>query len=130
MTKLPYDFDLLFDIKSVEELHRILLEDSLDIFQDQKDLEELMDAHAIPFPEGYIRINKSGFPRIIWIDKNGDILEFARDIEKAVLFDELQTWTTSRWSALQKTKDERCGKCGRMFWHHIKIKMNLENGHG
>ena len=56
----------------------------------------------------------------------GDILEFARAIEKAVLFDELQTWTTSRWSALQETKDERCGKCGRMFWHHIKTKMNLE----
>ena len=57
---------------------------------------------------------------------DGDILEFARAIEKAVLFDELQTWTTSRWSALQETKDERCGKCGRMFWHHIKAKMNLE----
>lgn len=30
---------------------------------------------------------------------DGDILDFARAIEKAVLFDELQTWT-----ALQKTK--------------------------
>jgi hypothetical protein len=39
-----------------------------------------------------------------------DIEDFARAIEKAVLFDELQTWTTSRWWALQKTKDERCGK--------------------
>ena len=57
---------------------------------------------------------------------DGYILEFARAIEKAVLFDELQTRTTSRWSALQETKDERCGKCGRMFWHHIKAKMNLE----
>jgi phosphoribosylaminoimidazole-succinocarboxamide synthase len=57
---------------------------------------------------------------------DGDILEFARAIEKAVLFDELQTWTTSRWWALQTTKDERCGKCGRMFWHHIKAKMHLE----
>jgi len=55
-----------------------------------------------------------------------DVLDFARAIEKAVLFDELQTWTTSRWWALQKTKDERCGKCSRMFWHHIKAKMNLE----
>lgn len=58
--------------------------------------------------------------------EHGDIVDFARAIEKAVLFDELQTWTTSRWSALQETKDERCGKCGRMFWHHIKAKMNLE----
>ena len=55
-----------------------------------------------------------------------DVIDFARAIEKAVLFDELQTWTTSRWSALQITKDERCDKCGRMFWHHIKTKMNLE----
>ena len=55
-----------------------------------------------------------------------DVLDFARAIEKAVLFDELQTWTTSKWTALQKTKDERCGKCGRMFWHHIKAKMNLD----
>jgi len=55
-----------------------------------------------------------------------DIEDFARAIEKDVLFDELQTWTTSRWWALQTTKDERCGKCGRMFWHHIKEKMNLE----
>ena len=54
-----------------------------------------------------------------------DVIDFARAIEKAVLFDELQTWTTSRWS-LYQAKDERCGKCGRMFWHHIKAKMNLE----
>jgi len=54
------------------------------------------------------------------------VIDFARAIEKAVLFDELQTWTTSRWVKLQTTKDERCGKCGRMFWHHIKTKMNLE----
>jgi hypothetical protein len=56
-----------------------------------------------------------------------DIEDFARAIEKAVLFDELQTWTTSRRFALQTTKDERCGKCGRMFWHHIKAKINLED---
>jgi uncharacterized OB-fold protein len=27
---------------------------------------------------------------------------------------------------MRKIKDERCGKCGRMFWHHIKAKMNME----
>ena len=26
-----------------------------------------------------------------------DVLDFARAIEKAVLFDELKTWTESRW---------------------------------
>ena len=57
---------------------------------------------------------------------DGNILEFARAIEKAVLFDELQTWTTSILSALQETKDEQYVKCGRIFWHHIKEKMNLE----
>lgn len=67
------------------------------------------------------------YTRVYWEHEeaipDGDIVDFARAIEKAVLFDELQTWTTSRWSALQKTKDERCGKCGRMFWHHIKAKI-------
>ncbi|MDD4436468.1 MAG: hypothetical protein PHS04_00320 [Tissierellia bacterium] len=57
---------------------------------------------------------------------DGDILEFARAIEKAVLFDELKTWATSRHGELQETKEERCKECGRMFWHHIKAKMNLE----
>ena len=83
MTKLPYAFDLYFDIKSVEELHRILLEDALDILYDQGDLEELMDANAIPFPEGYIRINKSGFPRVVWIDKNGGYLTYAPTHEES-----------------------------------------------
>ena len=45
MTKLPYDFDLLFDIKSIEELHRILLEDAIDILHDQGDLEEYIWMH-------------------------------------------------------------------------------------
>ena len=83
MTKLPYDFDLYFDIKSVEELHRILLEDALDILYDQGDLEELMDAHAIPFPEGYNRVIKTGFPRVVWIDKNGGYLTYAPTHEES-----------------------------------------------
>ena len=62
-------------------------------------------------------------------DKEIEQLEAENDNMRKIfdgLMDELQTWTTSRWSALQETKDERCGKCGRMFWHHIKAKMNLE----
>ena len=42
-----------------------------------------MDAHAIPFPEGYIRINKSGFPRVVWIDKNGGYLTYAPTQEES-----------------------------------------------
>ena len=62
-------------------------------------------------------------------DKEIEQLEAENDNMRKIfdgLMDELQTWTTSKWSALQETKDERCGKCGRMFWHHIKAKMNLE----
>ena len=51
MTKLPYDFDLLFDIKSVEELHRILLEESLDILHDQGELEDLMKSLIERLPQ-------------------------------------------------------------------------------
>ena len=61
-------------------------------------------------------------------DKEIEQLEAENDNMRKIfdgLMDELQTWTTSRWSALQETKDGRCGKCGRMFWHHIKAKMNL-----
>ena len=53
---------------------------------------------------------------------DGDILEFARAIEKAVLFDELQTWTTSRWSALQETKDERWESADGCFGIILKQK--------
>ena len=86
MTKLPYDFDLYFNIKSVEELHRILLEDALDILYDQgdlEDLEKLMDAYAIPFPEGYNRVIKTDFPRVVWIDKNGGYLTYAPTHEES-----------------------------------------------
>ena len=51
MTKLPYDFDLLFDIKSVEELHRILFEESLDILHDQGELEDLMKSLIERLPQ-------------------------------------------------------------------------------
>ena len=83
MTKLPYDFDLFFDIKSVEELHRVLFKDARGILHDLKDIEELMDAHEIPFPEGYNRIVKTGFPKIVWIDKNGGYLTYAPTHEES-----------------------------------------------
>ena len=44
-----------------------------------------------------------------------DVIDFARAIEKAVLFDELQTWTTSRWSALQKRKTSGARSAGGCF---------------
>ena len=89
MTKLPYDFDLLFDIKSVEELHRILLEDSRDTLYDQG---ELMDICSISFPEGYIRINKTVFPRVVWIDNNGGYLTYAPTQEESVKYQRMRAF--------------------------------------
>jgi hypothetical protein len=71
-TKLPYDFDLLYDIKSVEELHRILNGEphSMEIYRDKEiELCELMDHYKIPFPEGYTR--PIAATPDIWIDGNG-----------------------------------------------------------
>ena len=60
MTELPYDFDLYFDIKSVEELHRILFEDSLDILHDQESLRILwtpMQYHSLKDTPEYINLD-------------------------------------------------------------------------
>ena len=62
----------------------ILAEDIIKWGSNKKgDLEELMDAYVIPFPEGYTRINKSGFPRIVWIDNNGGYLTYSPTHEES-----------------------------------------------
>jgi len=81
-TKLPYEFDLLFDIKSVEELHRLIIEDRFDCFQDEYKVFSLMEDHNIPFPEGFKNPIKLGFPKVVWIDKNGGyVTECPKDAE-------------------------------------------------
>lgn len=70
-TKLPYEFDLLFDIKSIERLHNLINDDSFDCFQDEYEVFALMEAYNIPFPEGFRSPIKPGFPKVVWIDKNG-----------------------------------------------------------
>lgn len=72
--KLPYEFDLLFDIKSLEHLHEILEEDSFDAFTDPVEVEILMDKYNILFPKGYDRRSKKGFHHVVWIDKHGGYL--------------------------------------------------------
>lgn len=76
MEKLPYAFDLFFDIKSINELYKILNEDSLDVCFNQFELEELMDKYKLPYPKKYQRRTKPGFPKEIWIDKNGGYLTY------------------------------------------------------
>ena len=47
-----------------------------------------------------------------------DVIDFARAIEKAVLFDELQTWTTSRWSFAANEKWDE----SPMKWVPLELK--------
>ena len=70
-TKLPYVFDLLHDVKSVEELHSILLGEPHCTDATDWELCELADEHGIPLPEGYESPLQEGFPTTVWIDDNG-----------------------------------------------------------
>jgi len=75
-TKLPHEFDLLHDIKSVEELHNILLGEPTHCDADEWELCELAEQFNIPLPEGYESPLKPGFPTIIWIDDNGTYITY------------------------------------------------------
>jgi hypothetical protein len=90
--KLPYSFDLHFDIKTVDELHSILLNDALDSCFNQSELEEMMDTCEIPFPKGYTRVHKPDFPRIVWIDKTGGYLTYQPTSEEAHKYQRMRTF--------------------------------------
>ena len=70
-TKLPYKFDLLYDVKSVEELHSILNGEPHCTDANDWELCELAKKHNIALPEGYDSPLKEGFPTTVWIDDNG-----------------------------------------------------------
>lgn len=70
-TKLPYEFDLLYDVKSVEELHSILEGEPHCTDGQDWELCELAEKYNIPLPVGYISPLKPGFPTVVWIDSNG-----------------------------------------------------------
>ncbi len=71
MTNLPYEFDLLYDVKTVEELHCILKGESHCTDAQDWELCELAEIYNIPLPEGYKSPLKPGFPITVWIDDNG-----------------------------------------------------------
>lgn len=74
MIKLPYEFDLLYDIKTQTDLHSKLMDGYAEGFELLADVEMLMEKHSIPFPEKYIRKNKPGFPVVVWVDHHGSYL--------------------------------------------------------
>lgn len=72
--KLPYDFDLFFDIKQINEL--IEKTESNDIDGDEDDLFDLVELHNIVLPDN-IKRNKDSFPKVVWIDDNGGYITYA-----------------------------------------------------
>ena len=54
-TPLPYDFDLLYDLKSVEDLHAHLTgKMRFSVHATDAELLETMASHNIPLPAGYV----------------------------------------------------------------------------
>lgn len=72
-TELPYEFDLLYDVKSVQELHSILKGEPHRTSATIQELCELMDKYNMPIPFGRgLRLKQKGkFPSVVWIDNNG-----------------------------------------------------------
>jgi hypothetical protein len=81
MKKLPYEFDLLWDIKTFEQLHDILNGGMHCTHVDESDLVELMQEMDIPLPEDYKPSFKLDFPSEIWIDNNGGYLTYKPEEE-------------------------------------------------
>lgn len=51
--ELPYVFDLLYDVKRIDELHSLLAKESLEGTANAREIASLMLANDIPFPAGY-----------------------------------------------------------------------------
>jgi len=81
-TKLPHEFDLLWDVKSVEELHSILLGEPHCTDANEWELCILAEKYNIPLPKNYKSPLKSGFPTVIWIDNNGTYITYKPSIEE------------------------------------------------
>lgn len=89
-TKLPYEFDLLYDVKSVEELHSILLGEPHCTDAQDWELCELAEKFNIPLPEGYKSPLKDGFPTVVWIDDNGGYQDWAPTLEEEHRFQRMR----------------------------------------
>jgi hypothetical protein len=76
-SRLPYEFDLMWDIKTVEELYDILKGEPHCTDFDAWELVETMQKYYIPLPNDYDSPLKNGFPTIVWIDANGNYNDYA-----------------------------------------------------
>jgi hypothetical protein len=65
--RVPYEFDLLYDIKEYYEIEMVLKGEPHCSDASPHELEELMEAHGIPFPSWYER-TKYQHPKEIWVD--------------------------------------------------------------
>jgi hypothetical protein len=74
--RLPYDFDLFWDIKTKEQLYDILKGGIHCTEVNDTELLEMMIHHNIPIPKDYILPFKPDFPKEIWIDNNGNYLTY------------------------------------------------------
>lgn len=87
--KLPYEFDLLFDIKTAGQLYHELknrLNDSARV------IEETMYQHKIPFPKWYKTPKTNNFPKIVWIDMQGRYLTYAPPPKEAHLYQKMERY--------------------------------------
>lgn len=72
LIKLPYAFDLHFDIKDQEDLYSFLRGEPHRCSAPNWEVEELMEEFKIPFPDDITeRYLKKGFPSMVWIKNDG-----------------------------------------------------------
>jgi len=88
--ELPPEFDLLWDIKTMEQLHAILFGAMHCTEVELWELEELMCDLSMPLPAGYTPTLKAGFPTTVWIDNNGGYQEYAPTYEEAHKYQRMQ----------------------------------------
>ena len=74
MTKLPYEFDLLYDIKTLEQAYRVMKElpDCSDA--DPEDVYELLVKYDLPVPDWYVAPTPE--QPVAWLDGNGSYLTY------------------------------------------------------
>lgn len=85
--KLPYVFDLLWDLKTVSKAHDLLVnEDAMHCTTvNEIELVCLMKAEGVPLPENYEDPTKDHEP-YIWADSNGGYLIYEPDPSEAHLY--------------------------------------------
>ena len=91
-TELPYEFDLLYDVKSVEELHLILQGEVHRTGASEGELCELAEKHNILLPEGYTSPLKPGYPTVVWIDGNGCYQDYPPPLEEEYKYQRMRVY--------------------------------------